>query len=111
MTYFIGYGLRTNKGVDFHQGDRDLFFDKLVNLIEQVSGEVLFAGTGTGIWEGNAEPAGSITFIVPDVPDNEVHDFFAQHLVDLAIEFEQDSIAFTNGNTLLVQANGELVLT
>ena len=109
MTYFIGYGLRTNKGVDFHQGDRDLFFDKIVYLIETVGGEVLFAGTGTGIWEGVQEPAGSITFTADDTDD--VRTFIQNNLIDLAIEFEQDSIAFTQGNTLLVGNDGTLVLT
>lgn len=111
MTFFIGYGLRTNKGHDLPQADRDLFFDKLAYLIETVGGEILFAGTGTGIWEGVQEPAGHITFISHDIPDDEVHTFIQAGLIDLAIEFEQDSIAFSNGNTLLVQADGQLVLT
>ena len=109
MTYFIGYGLRTNKGVELYQGDRDLFFDKLVYAIELVGGEVLFAGTGTGIWEGVQEPAGSITFIADDSDDVRQH--IQATLVALAIVFEQDSIAFTQGNTLLVGADGALVLT
>lgn len=111
MTYFIGYGLRTNKGYNLPQADRDLFFDKLANLIETIGGEILFSGTGTGIWEGVQEPAGSITFVVHDVPENEVQDFICAGLVDLAVEFEQDSIAFSSGSTLLIASNGELVLT
>ena len=111
MTYFIGYGLRTNKGHDLPQADRDLFFDKLAYLIETIGGEILFAGTGTGIWEGVQEPAGSITFISHDVPDDEVQTFIKDGLVSLAVEFEQDSIAFSIGNTLLVGADGQLVLT
>ena len=102
MTYFIGYGLRTNKGHDLNQADRDLFFDKLVATIEQIGGEVLFAGTGTGIWEGQQEPAGSITFLASI--DEFTKELLRRELKLLAVEFEQDSIAFTLGNTELIEA-------
>jgi hypothetical protein len=103
-TFVIGYGLRTNLGVDLNQTDRNLFFDKLTVLIDSVDGEVYFAGTGTGIYEGQTEPAGSITFAASD--DDFTIDTLERGLAVLAVEFEQDSIALTRGATQFVAQDG-----
>jgi hypothetical protein len=103
-TYVIGYGLRTNQGVDLNQNDRNLFFSKLVQLIESIDGEIYFAGTGTGVYEGAEEPAGSITFAAEG--DTFTLDSLTRGLAPIALEFEQDSIAVTRGGTHFVSQDG-----
>ena len=67
VTHTVGFGLRTNTGVDLNKADVELFTLKLQGLSAQVDGELLFVGTGEGIWEGGSEPAGCIVFLAEDV--------------------------------------------
>lgn len=60
--------------------------------------QVLFVGTGDGIWEDTVEEAFTIVALTTESSDT---DALTRWLADLAPQYRQDAIAITTGETVL----------
>lgn len=105
-TGFIGFGFVDNvNGLELTQTERRDFTADLTQGLFELGADVLFVGEGTGQWEGQSEPAGSITFRLPINHLITVRKESLRALLAAAAhKYDQDCIAVTYGDSVLVDA-------
>lgn len=104
-TGFVGFGYRDNvNGLELTFDERIAFRNNVRAAIQDIGGTVLFTGDGYGVWEGVSERAGSVTFTLPIDPAITARKAQLRvWLAELAARFDQDCIALTFGDTVLIE--------
>ena len=111
QTGFIGIGFNYSAHGDaapetMSFQDQRTFLADVRDAVTAIGGTVLFSGTGLGVWEGESEPAGSVTFSLDHSPDiTERKRTLAVALAHLAFLWDQTAIALTFGETTLIGAS------
>lgn len=109
----IGFGFRDNvNGLVLTHDERNDFAADICRALVDLNAEVLFIGTGQGQWEGVTEPAGSITFrLAINYLITVRKASLRTALAATAAKYDQDAIAITFGDTVLVESDHSVTYT
>ena len=103
MANTIGFGRRSGiTGQDLSEAHWAKFRNDVEFAVQAAGGDVIFRGTGDGIWDGIAEPAGCVVFLGGDAEQDRAA--LAWRLASLCARYGQDAIAVTYGDSILVHA-------
>lgn len=99
MANTIGFGRNIGSTPDkLTDEEWSSFRDDVLRAVHESGGEVIFVGTGDGIWQGVREEAACVVFLGGNASS------LLDRLSTLAIRYRQDSIAITEGETEFIQA-------
>ena len=106
-TGFVGYGFRDNvNGLELTDPECKAFTADIVVALIELGAEILALTEGLGQWEGVVEPCGSITFRLPiDHLISVRKANLCEALAAAAATYDQDSVALTFGDTVLIGAS------
>ena len=116
ITGTVGFGFVTRSGRLLTSHEQEAFTDAVRFAVADVNGQVIFVGTGQGVWEGHGEPAACVVFQIEGSPQtwvkkdelrsfdftNGAYNFLVNRLSDIRQAFDQDAIALTLGVTQII---------
>ena len=111
ITGTVGFGFATRSGRILTSHEQEAFTDAVRFAVADVNGQVIFVGTGQGVWEGHGEPAACVVFQIDGSPQtwvkkdelrsfdftNGAYNFLVNRLSDIRQAFDQDKPHEVNG--------------